>query len=160
MPTFQQRCEVEFLTRLALLIRDGHKKFTAQFDAEFGCVYQQAPLLSLGDRSGVRALRQGVSRGRAVDGVAALPDQRRRPSPLFRRVGFRITLFGACSAFTHVTACLLAESPKRPFAIEGFDSFVTSTAAPTASGWSDQLPDGTCTHEKPTPYHGALNNSG
>ena len=27
--------------------------------------------------------------------------QRRRPSPNFRRVGFRITLFEACSAFTH-----------------------------------------------------------
>jgi hypothetical protein len=27
------------------------------------------------------------------------------------RVGFRITLFEACSAFTHVTACILAKSP-------------------------------------------------
>ena len=27
------------------------------------------------------------------------------------RVGFRITLFEACSAFTHVTACMLAKSP-------------------------------------------------
>jgi hypothetical protein len=26
--------------------------------------------------------------------------------------------------------------------IEGFDGFVTSTAAPIATGWSDQLPDG------------------
>ena len=39
---------------------------------------------------------------------------RRRPSPLFRRVGSRITLFEACSAFTRVTACLLAESPSDP----------------------------------------------
>ena len=38
--------------------------------------------------------------------------QRRRPSPLNRRVGFRITLFEACSAFTRVTACTLAKSPK------------------------------------------------
>ncbi len=38
--------------------------------------------------------------------------QRRRPSPFLRRVGFRITLFEACSAFTRVTACTLAESPK------------------------------------------------
>ena len=38
--------------------------------------------------------------------------RRRRPSPLNRRVGFRITLFEACSAFTRVTACTLAESPK------------------------------------------------
>ena len=38
----------------------------------------------------------------------------RRPSPLFRRVGSHITLFEACSAFTRVTACLLAESPSDP----------------------------------------------
>src|SRR5207248_2889833 len=34
---------------------------------------------------------------------------RRRPSPISRRVGFRIRLFEACSAFTHVTARVLAE---------------------------------------------------
>jgi hypothetical protein len=39
----------------------------------------------------------------------SLPQQR-RPSPYFSRVGFRITLFEACSAFTRVTACMLAES--------------------------------------------------
>ena len=38
--------------------------------------------------------------------------QRRRPSPFHRRVGFRITLFEACSAFTHVTACTLARPPE------------------------------------------------
>jgi hypothetical protein len=27
-------------------------------------------------------------------------------------VGFRITNFGACSAFTHVMACLFAKSPR------------------------------------------------
>ena len=41
--------------------------------------------------------------------------QRRRPSPSLGWVGSRIDCFEACSAFTHVTACLLAESPKRPF---------------------------------------------
>ena len=46
-------------------------------------------------------------------------------------------LFEACSAFTHVTACLLAESPTRPFFTEGFDDFVTSIAAPIATGWND-----------------------
>ena len=44
----------------------------------------------------------------------ALLPQRRRPSPRFRRVGSRIALFEACSAFTHVTACILAESPCDP----------------------------------------------
>jgi len=45
--------------------------------------------------------------------IALLP-RRRRPSPKDTRVGALITLFEACSAFTHVTACLLAESPCDP----------------------------------------------
>ena len=40
--------------------------------------------------------------------------QRRRPSSGRRRVGFRIKSFEACSAFTHVSACMLAGS-LRPF---------------------------------------------
>lgn len=70
----------------------------------------------------------------------------RRPSPNLSRVGFRITRFGACSAFTRVPARRLAESPKATLYTEGFDGFVTSSAAPIATGWSDQLPGGTCTH--------------
>lgn len=42
-------------------------------------------------------------------------------------------------AFTHVAACLLAEPPKVARVLEGFDGFVASTAAPIATGWSDQL---------------------
>jgi hypothetical protein len=37
---------------------------------------------------------------------------RQRPSPKTRRVGFRDSLFEACSAFTHVPACMVARSPK------------------------------------------------
>ena len=39
--------------------------------------------------------------------------------------------------FTRVAACLLAESPKTTLYTRGFDGFVTSTAAPIATGWSD-----------------------
>src|SRR3981081_1741744 len=53
-----------------------------------------------------------------------------------RRVGLRIVLFEACSAFTHVAACPLALSPIRDTHSEGFSQFVTSVAAPVASGWS------------------------
>src|SRR6202171_1818670 len=53
-----------------------------------------------------------------------------------RRVGLRIVLFEACSAFTHVAACTLALSPIRDTHSEGFSQFVTSVAAPVASGWS------------------------
>ena len=42
--------------------------------------------------------------------VALLPQQR-RPSPKFRWVGSRVIFFEACSAFTRVTACILAKSP-------------------------------------------------
>jgi len=38
--------------------------------------------------------------------------QRRRPSLKTRQVGFRNSLFEACSAFTHVPACMVAKSPK------------------------------------------------
>ena len=47
--------------------------------------------------------------------------------------------FGACMAFTCVAACLLAEPPEAARCLEGFDGFVTSAAAPIATGWSDQL---------------------
>src|SRR5271163_3551182 len=60
-----------------------------------------------------------------------------------RRVGLRIVLFEACSAFTRVTACTLALSPIRDTLTEGFSHFVTSMTAPVASGWSD-LPGGPC----------------
>ena len=52
------------------------------------------------------------------------------------RVGLRIVLFEACSAFTRVTACTLALSPMRDTHSEGFSYFVTSIAAPATSGWS------------------------
>src|SRR5262249_54622861 len=52
------------------------------------------------------------------------------------RVGLHIVLFEACSAFTRVTACTLALSPIRDTHSEGFSYFVTSIAAPVASGWS------------------------
>src|SRR5260221_14721350 len=52
------------------------------------------------------------------------------------RVGLVIVLFEACSAFTRVTACTLALPPIRDTLSEGFSYFVTSIAAPAASGWS------------------------
>ena len=52
------------------------------------------------------------------------------------RVGLRIVRFEDCSAFTHVAACTLARSPIRDPLSEGFSHFVTSMAAPVASGWS------------------------
>jgi hypothetical protein len=70
------------------------------------------------------------------------------------RVGLHIVLFEDCSAFTHVAACTLAQSPNRDTLIEGFSHFVTSMTAPIASGWSES-PGGACTHRKAPPCHGA-----
>ena len=47
----------------------------------------------------------------------------RRPSPHFRRVGFRINRFEACSAFTRVPACMVAEPPKAALLPECFNPF-------------------------------------
>src|SRR3989442_15754136 len=38
-----------------------------------------------------------------------------RPSPLWRRVGIRITTFETCSDFTHVTARSIAQPPNAGF---------------------------------------------
>ncbi len=45
-------------------------------------------------------------------GCCRYPVQRRRPSLKRRQVGFRVFLFEACSAFTQVSACMVAKSPK------------------------------------------------
>jgi hypothetical protein len=45
-------------------------------------------------------------------GAVAHPAQRQRPSRFLNPVGPRIALFEACSAFTHVPACMFAKSPK------------------------------------------------
>src|SRR5207249_5436873 len=77
--------------------------------------------------------------GGIVAGIELLPgERRRRPSPNVRWVGSRVNRFEACSAFTHVTACLLAESPDATLCIEGFGSLVTSAAASIATGWSNR----------------------
>ena len=39
--------------------------------------------------------------------------------------------------------------------IVGSDSFVTSTIAAIATGWSDPLPGGTASHGETVPLHGA-----
>jgi len=52
------------------------------------------------------------------------------------QVGLCNVLFEDCSAFTRVTACTLAGSPKAIRYIEGFSHFVASMTAPIASGWS------------------------
>src|SRR5713101_4591941 len=73
----------------------------------------------------------------ASERIASLISSRRISLPRKGcRVDLRIVLFEACSAFTRVTACILALSPICDTLIEGFSHFVTSMTAPIASGWS------------------------
>ena len=74
---------------------------------------------------------------RSIWTVASLISSRRISLPRKGcRVGLRIVLFEACSAFTRVAACTLALPPIRDTLIEGFSHFVTSMTAPIASGRS------------------------
>src|SRR5437899_4856549 len=71
------------------------------------------------------------------------------------RVGLRIDLFEACSAFTRVTACTLALSPYFVTRLpEGFSHFVASMTPPVAFGLID-CRVGLAPTGKAPPYHGA-----
>jgi hypothetical protein len=67
--------------------------------------------------------------------------RRRRPSLYDREVGIRELCFEAFSAFTFVTARLLAQvAIVATLIIEGFSRFVASSTASTATGWNNQIP--------------------
>ena len=70
------------------------------------------------------------------------------------RVGLRIVLFEACSAFTRVTACTLALSPIRDTHIRRLQLF---RHLHSCSGCFrlERSPGGICTHWKAPPFHGA-----
>ena len=68
--------------------------------------------------------------------------------------------FGACSTFTHVTACVLAVAFSATFFTEGFARSTCPHSPPVASGWSDSCRVG---YPPPTgvtrPFHGARETS-
>jgi hypothetical protein len=69
----------------------------------------------------------------------SLPSPGRRPSPYSNRVGSHIGLFRGLHG-VHLRCGLPARrTAKAARCLEGFDGFVTSAAAPIATGWSDQL---------------------
>ena len=72
----------------------------------------------------------------------SLPD-RCQPSPISRRVGFRIERFGACSAFTGVAARMVAEPPLAARYIGVLQTMsLPPSSAPTATGWNDSCRTG------------------
>src|SRR5260370_19773089 len=78
-----------------------------------------------------------------------------RPSPCNSKVGSCNCFFEACSAFTHVTACTLAESPSDPLHRE-LRQLVASAAASIATGWSEPVPGRELHPLKSSAFHGAL----
>ena len=65
-----------------------------------------------------------------------------RPSPKSGRVGSCVSRFEACSAFTHVTACMLAESPLRPSAPEASAVSLPPLLLRLLPGGANQFPGG------------------
>ena len=69
-----------------------------------------------------------------------------QPSPIARRVGFRISRFEACSAFTRVAARMVARGrPRRPFHRSASGHVVTSITRSDCYRLERQLPGGICT---------------
>jgi hypothetical protein len=62
--------------------------------------------------------------GRSNGACSLIPLHRQRPSLCNSQVGSCNCCFGACSAFIHVMACTLAESPSDPFPRAPTASFV------------------------------------
>ena len=89
------------------------------------------------------------------DGIYSLvPFHHLRPSLEPGRVGSCITLFEACSAFITLRP---ARSPSRlaTLCTRGFSSFVASTTALIATGWSEPVPGRVYLPLWTTTFHGA-----
>jgi len=80
---------------------------------------------------------------RQFDGICSLVRSHQlRPSPKPGRVGSCISLFEACSAFTHVTACMLAESPMRPSTPKASAASLPPPLLRLLPGGANQFPGG------------------
>jgi len=75
-----------------------------------------------------------------------------RPSPKSGRVGSCVSLFEACSAFTHVTACMLAESPMRPSTPKASAASLPPPLLRLLPGGANQFPGGFISRYGPPPF--------
>lgn len=116
--------------------------------ADFPCC---TPVLS-------RACRHHYPGGTVGCVSRSLP-QPQRPSSLLWRVGFRISIFEACSVFTHVTARTHRCPPERGLFLQCFRPFVASWSAPSASGRSESDRVGFTPTEQGHLRQGAHNNA-
>src|SRR5262249_17676811 len=74
---------------------------------------------------------------------------------MISKVGFRTSVVEACAAFTHVTACLLAESPKRPLTPEASAALLPPLPLRLLLAGAT-VARGVCLPLKNYTYHGAL----
>jgi hypothetical protein len=87
------------------------------------------------------------------DGICSLVRfHQLRPSPKPGRVGSCISLFEACSAFTHVTACMLAESPMRPSSPKASAASLPPPLLRLLPGGANQFPGGFNSRCGPPPF--------
>jgi hypothetical protein len=75
-----------------------------------------------------------------------------RPSPNSGRVGSCISLFEACSALTHVTACMLTESPMRPSTPKASAASLPPPLLRLLPGGANQFPGGFNSRCGPPPF--------
>jgi len=93
--------------------------------------------------------------GGTAGGIVSLPGNLRpRPSPSLCWVGSHIRCFEACSAFTRVTACLLAEPLNGPLH-QRLRQFRYLHYRSDCYRLERKLPGGNCTHWRSAPWHGA-----
>jgi len=86
---------------------------------------------------------------------SSLISHRRRPSLDSRRVGSCITRFGACTAFTIITAYKLAKSPTWPSTSEASAASLPPLLLRLLPGGANQFPGGINPRFGPAPFHGA-----
>src|SRR5690349_22665619 len=73
------------------------------------------------------------------------------PSPLFRRVGVHHFTFGACSGFTRVTACWIAQPPMAAFVTRLQSSRLPVQTARQLPGPTDNFLGGSLLHWRTAP---------
>ncbi len=87
------------------------------------------------------------------DGICSLVHfHQLRPSPKSGRVGSCVSLFEACSAFTHVTACTLAKSPMRPSTPKASAASLPPPLLRLLPGGANQFPGGFIPRYGPPPF--------
>jgi hypothetical protein len=89
---------------------------------------------------------------RIWDGIFSFRSKSHNAAALFRLLQL---LFRGCSAFTHVTACTLTESPSDIYT-ESSDNFVATVVVSIVTGWSEPVPERELHRLKSSACHGAL----